>query len=146
MLIGHTTVVKVPAVQPLHVCIIKRFKSVLRECWEDHVVKEIKNARDGAKSNPSYSNPSNNNNPSNNPKLSSPTRQDIVNWVHREYVFLQWSKITIQRSFKACAITTTHPGRGGSRAAATSKMERFVIIVNGFQPGSGFRCLLIFFL
>ena len=36
-------------------------------------------------------------------------------------------------------------GRGGSRAAATSKMERFVIIVNGFQPGSGFHCLLIFF-
>ena len=25
-------------------------------------------------------------------------------------------------------------GRGGSRTAATSKMERFVIIVNGFQP------------
>ena len=24
--------------------------------------------------------------------------------------------------------------RGGSRAAATSKMERFVITVNGFQP------------
>ena len=24
--------------------------------------------------------------------------------------------------------------RGGSRAAATSKTERFVIIVNGFQP------------
>ena len=24
--------------------------------------------------------------------------------------------------------------RGGSRAAATCKMERFVIIVNGFQP------------
>ena len=24
--------------------------------------------------------------------------------------------------------------RGGSRAVATSKMERFVIIVNGFQP------------
>ena len=24
--------------------------------------------------------------------------------------------------------------RGGSRAAATSKMERFVRIVNGFQP------------
>ena len=24
--------------------------------------------------------------------------------------------------------------RGGSRSAATSKMERFVIIVNGFQP------------
>ena len=27
-----------------------------------------------------------------------------------------------------------HPIRGGSRAAATSKMECFVIIVNGFQP------------
>ena len=26
------------------------------------------------------------------------------------------------------------PLRGGSRAAATSKMERFVILVNGFQP------------
>ena len=26
------------------------------------------------------------------------------------------------------------PIRGGSRAAAISKMERFVIIVNGFQP------------
>ena len=25
-------------------------------------------------------------------------------------------------------------GRGGARTAATSKMERFVIIVNGFQP------------
>ena len=24
--------------------------------------------------------------------------------------------------------------RGGSRTAATSKMERFVIIVNGFEP------------
>ena len=28
----------------------------------------------------------------------------------------------------------TNRFRGGSRAAATSKMERFVIIVNGFQP------------
>ena len=28
----------------------------------------------------------------------------------------------------------TCTGRGGSRAAATSKMEPFVIIVNGFQP------------
>ena len=28
----------------------------------------------------------------------------------------------------------TNTPRGGSRAAATSKMEHFVIIVNGFQP------------
>ena len=29
---------------------------------------------------------------------------------------------------------TTHRVRGGSRTAATSKMERFVIIVNGWKP------------
>ena len=29
---------------------------------------------------------------------------------------------------------TENKSRGGSRAAATSKMEHFVIIVNGFQP------------
>ena len=47
------------------------------------------------------------------------------------------------RKFNAPAETTKHfPAikyfleniRGRSRAAATSKMERFVIIVNGFQP------------
>ena len=32
-----------------------------------------------------------------------------------------------------CLRVTINP-RGGSRAAATSKMECFVIIVNGFQP------------
>ena len=31
-------------------------------------------------------------------------------------------------------VLNTSRSRGGSRAAATSKMERFVIIVNGFQP------------
>ena len=31
-------------------------------------------------------------------------------------------------------ILSTSIIRAGSRAAATSKMERFVIIVNGFQP------------
>ena len=30
--------------------------------------------------------------------------------------------------------STNNKSRGGSRAAATSKMERFVIIVNSFQP------------
>ena len=30
-------------------------------------------------------------------------------------------------------VTVTRRNRGGSRTAATSKMERFVIIVNGFQ-------------
>ena len=32
----------------------------------------------------------------------------------------------------ACYLTAA--GRGGSRTVATSKMERFGIIVNGFQP------------
>ena len=32
-------------------------------------------------------------------------------------------------------MTGSTQNRGGSRAAATSKMERFVIIVNGFQIG-----------
>ena len=30
--------------------------------------------------------------------------------------------------------------RGGSRTAATSKMERFVIIVNGFHEGLHLGC------
>ena len=34
--------------------------------------------------------------------------------------------------WKALQLMCTY--RGGSRAVATSKMERFVIIVNGFQP------------
>ena len=32
------------------------------------------------------------------------------------------------------SISGTYSQRGGSRTAATSKMELFVIIVNGFQP------------
>lgn len=32
-------------------------------------------------------------------KLSSPTRQDIVNWVHRGYVFLKERNVMIQRFF-----------------------------------------------
>ena len=42
--------------------------------------------------------------------LSSPPRQDFVDWVHPIYVFLQQSKTTIQRSFKVSHIITTTPG------------------------------------
>ena len=47
----------------------------------------------------------------NNPrfKLSSPTTQDYVNWVHRGYVFLQENKVMIQRSSEVCDITTINP-------------------------------------
>ena len=46
MLIGHTGVVKVPAgcsskVQLIDVCIHKPFKSLLKECCEDHVVRVV---------------------------------------------------------------------------------------------------------
>ena len=38
-------------------------------------------------------------------------------------------------SYNLCySVTPNNSVRGGSRAAATSKMEHFVIIVNGFQP------------
>ena len=44
-------------------------------------------------------------------------------------------KINVAGSFICYERTVKMLGcRGGSRAAATSKMERFVIIVNGFQP------------
>ena len=68
---GHTGFVKVPArctskVQPLDICINKLFKSILRESWEDHAVKVVKDTGDEASNNPSF-------------KLSYPTRQEIVN-------------------------------------------------------------------
>ena len=42
---------------------------------------------------------------------------------------LKLAKIDSKRNLESIIST-----RGGSRTAATSKMERFVIIVNGFQP------------
>ena len=59
ILIGHTGVVKVPArctskIQPLDTCINKLFKSILRECWEDHVVKLVKDAGYEANNDPMY--------------------------------------------------------------------------------------------
>ena len=60
------------------------FKFILREWWEDNVVKVVKELLDKANNNPNF-------------KLSSPTRQDIMNWFHRGYVFLQESKAIIQR-------------------------------------------------
>ena len=41
--------------------------------------------------------------------------------------FLSWHESKSQT-------TLSHMNRGGSRAAATSKMEHFVIIVNGWKP------------
>ena len=74
MLTGQTGVVKVLSgctskKQLLDVCIKKLFKSILRECLEDHVFEVVKDAGDEANNNPSL-------------KPCSLTRKDIVNWVH----------------------------------------------------------------
>ena len=82
--------------QPLGLCINKPFISILWQYWKDHVVKVVKVAEDEPNNSPSF-------------KLSSPTRQDIVNWVHRGYVFQQASEAMIQYSFEVCNITTTNP-------------------------------------
>ena len=42
--------------------------------------------------------------------LSSVLQQDIVNWVHRRYVFLQENNAMIQCSFEVYGITKTNPG------------------------------------
>ena len=99
-LIGHNAVLKVPVgytskEQPLDVCINKSLRSILRQCWEDHVVKVGKDAGDEANNNPGF-------------KFSSQTRQDIVNWVHRGCVSLQESTAMIQLSFEECGKITTN--------------------------------------
>ena len=71
LLIGYTGVVKVPAgctskLQSSDVCINKHFTPILGECWEDLIVKVVKDAANEANNNTSI-------------KLSSPTRQEIVN-------------------------------------------------------------------
>ena len=67
-----------------------------RRSWEDYVVEVVNDAEDEA-NNPSF-------------KLSSPTRKDILNWVHWGHVFLQESKVMIQRFFEVCRKTLTNPG------------------------------------
>ena len=54
-------------------------------------------------------------------KIFSNTKHSILLW-HR----IPFKQTKMKEQFRWC--------RGGSRTAATSKMERFVIIVNGFQP------------
>ena len=45
-----------------------------------------------------------------------------------------WTKIYISRRKGSMAVTIYIDTRGGSAAAAGSRMECFVMIVNGFQP------------
>ena len=79
--------------------------------------------------------------------MSLPSKSNI-NFCPRETPHNMQKKYFLLESpeleFKSSMFTTTRmkdwffkftfSHRGGSRAAATSKMERFVIIVNGFQP------------
>ena len=71
--------------------------SNLREYWEDHVVKVVKDAGDEASNNPTF-------------VLGSPARQHIANWVYRGYAFPQESKAMIHRSFEVCGITIINKG------------------------------------
>ena len=57
LLIDNIVLVKVPAgctstVQPLDVSINKPFKSILRECFGDHIIDANKDARDETSNNP----------------------------------------------------------------------------------------------
>ena len=50
---------------------------------------------------------------------------------------MEWKNSSDQQLNNAISTqlrTIAYIDRGGSRTAATSKMEHFVIIVNGFQP------------
>lgn len=98
--IGHIPAGCASKVQPLDLYINKSFKSILRECWEDHAVKVLKDAGDKANFNPSF-------------KLSFLTRQDIVNSIDRGYIFLHESKTMIQSFFEVCGIT--NPGMDSDR-------------------------------
>ena len=79
--------------QLLDLSFSKPFKSVLREYWEDHLVKVLKDARDEANNNPSF-------------KLSSSTRRDIVKWFIKNLLSYE-STAMIQISFDT---TATNPG------------------------------------
>ena len=52
---------------------------------------------------------------------------------HERVKNCQFTYKELQPKFLAETETVTKNCRGGSKAAAKSKMERFVIIVNGFQ-------------
>ena len=45
-----------------------------------------------------------------------------------------FANVSMMQSKKNIDSDNEQISRGGSRTAATSKMERFVMIVNGFQP------------
>ena len=50
------------------------------------------------------------------------------------YLLKKDIKLRIERYIKVGIYWRAGHSRGGSRTAATSKMERFVIIVNGWKP------------
>ena len=53
--------------QPLDVCISKPFKGLLRNCWEDYFADTVTNLSEEEQNSEKF-------------KLSSPSRQTIVNW------------------------------------------------------------------
>ena len=62
--------------------------------------------------------------------LQSDTRRAVFN----SFLFEQWRSLHHYQSKPSSNSLSWIIFRGGSRTAATSKMEHFLIIVNGFQP------------
>ena len=84
--------------QPLHVCINKPFKGVLRNFWEDYVANIATNLTETEQQRESF-------------KLPSPSRQDIVNWIAEGINYLKNHPDMIENSFRVCGIATNDPGK-----------------------------------
>ena len=82
--------------QTLDVCIKKPFKGVLSNCWEDYVADIVINLSEEERNSEKF-------------KLSSPSRQDIANWVVEGFSYLLSHPEMIETSFSVCGITTHNP-------------------------------------
>ena len=60
-------------------------------------------------------------------------RKTLFEQIEQNLTVIQYIRINNNTTHNVYA-ADSFTSRGGSRTAATSKMERFVIIVNGFQP------------
>ena len=65
--------------QPLDVCINKPFKGVLSNCWEDYVADIVTNFSEEEQNSEKF-------------KLTSPSRQVIVNWVAEGFSYSESSR------------------------------------------------------
>ena len=74
------------------------FKSVLTECWEDYVLKLVNGVESADLNDPNF-------------KLSAPSRQDIVDWVQKDYEYLVLKKEMVRKGFEVCGVTSAEPSK-----------------------------------